>query len=239
MIPDDKEDLNKFADEIFGSHDKPGTDRDGSSESMNNAHQKRVSRIAENDKWVKATKELVAEYQALARQPYEEGEYDSREGLMQAVHGGKVFVFRGGKDLWILGLLMLAVAGIFGLLSFSGFADKGEAALFFVIVFIPILLIGLVLLFQAMNSLLVVGPSGIVWRGGGVLWADVDTMNAGEKTVQTRYGERKKYYVLLQKCDGTAQRIALHHRTNEAPVTPPEEFIVQVVKAMYDVHGTK
>ncbi len=238
MVPDEKDDLNKFADEIFGSHDKSESPGDASGESTS-AHKKRVARITDKDKWAQATNNLKVEYQQLARHAYEDGEYAGQEDLLHDIRQGKVFIFRAGNDLRVGSMLSLGVAVFFGILSLSGIGSFQESVILFMVCFIPMLLIGMVYLFKTIRSLLVVGPSGIVWRNGGILWEDVEKMNASVKTVSTRYGPRQRYDLWFQLWDGTARSIAIHNRSHECPGEDPNRFVSQVVKEIFDVHGAK
>ncbi len=179
------------------------------------------------------------EYHQFARQPYEEGEYSSQEDLFYDIEQGKVFVFRAGNDLRARIFVGFGLAAIFGALALAGLGSFEESVIFFVVCFIPVLLMSIVFLVKAIKSLLVVGPRGIVWRGGGLLWEDMEKMNASVKTIRTRYGPRERYTLWFQSWDGTTHSIAIHHRSNECPGVDPNRFISQVVKTMFDAHGTK
>ncbi len=227
----------QIANEIFGTHAKSESPSNASSGSPTE-HQKRVARIVDMDKWTQGTNQLRTEYKRAASQPYVEGEYAGQKDLLNAIRGGKVFIFRAGDDLRVITFLSLACAAIFLAISLSGLLPSIQnSIIFFVICFIPTLLIGVVFLVKTMMSFLVVGPKGVVWRGGGILWEDIKSMNTSAKTVNTRFGPRQKYALWFELWDGTARRIVLHHRTKESPGTPPNQFISQVVKTTSDVHG--
>ncbi len=146
--------------------------------------QKKITRIVDEAKWVKATNELREEYMQYARKPYFKHRYYDDETVLHHIREGKRFLFQPG---------------------------------------------------------LVIGPKGVIWLDGGILWADVAVMEPARIPIVWYTGRYvpvehvdHKWALLFRLWDGSTRKIEIDHTSDEGlQWVHPHEFISFVADGMY------
>lgn len=233
-LPNDKEDLKKFAEEIFGNKDKPD------SQSNNSLTLSALSRVQEDNRRIRTREEMSKEYRRLAWRTYKKSVYTNPIDLIRDIRHGKIFIFRVTVLRWILWISLLVSPGVFYILDFTLDQITGIFAVLYPISMLFFAPLGIIGVFLNGRDYLVVGPLGFVCGKIVLLWEDISNIDSLVFSERTQNGKHPVGWLLkFYLRDRSTFFITLRYRSNECPVMNSHEFIFQVVNLMFNRYRLK